>query len=206
MVETNNSRSPVGSVGGEVTRDGGFMTFGTSAFQRENGRQGQPSAPATIGSAVLRATPDQITRAPMTPQGTQSASVGVGPQGLQSTSTSGLRPRVTPLEQRSASAPMVTWVGPMEVMMEGCRYRLVPADGAANHTGGSTGNGGTVEPLTPRETQIARLVADGLVNKEIATKLSISEWTVSTHMRRIFAKLGVETRAAMVLRCFGAKQ
>lgn len=89
--------------------------------------------------------------------------------------------------------------------MEGCRYRLVPADAAANHTG-SAGAGGTVEPLTPRETQIARLVADGLVNKEIATKLSISEWTVSTHMRRIFAKLGVETRAAMVLRCFGAKQ
>jgi len=94
----------------------------------------------------------------------------------------------------------------MEVMMEGCRYRLVPADASANHTGGAGSAGGTVEPLTPRETQIARLVADGLVNKEIATKLSISEWTVSTHMRRIFAKLGVETRAAMVLRCFGAKQ
>ena len=154
------------------------MTFGTSAFQRENGRQGQPAAPATIGSAVLRA--------PL-PQQPSSAPVGVSSH------------------PRPSSAPLVTWVGPMEVMMEGCRYRLVPADAAANHTG-SAGAGGTVEPLTPRETQIARLVADGLVNKEIATKLSISEWTVSTHMRRIFAKLGVETRAAMVLRCFGAKQ
>jgi DNA-binding NarL/FixJ family response regulator len=94
----------------------------------------------------------------------------------------------------------------MEVMMEGCRYRLVPADPPTNQMGQMTSGGGTVgtvEPLTPRETQIARLVADGFVNKEIATKLEISEWTVSTHMRRIFAKLGVETRAAMVLKCFG---
>lgn len=86
--------------------------------------------------------------------------------------------------------------------MEGCRYRLVPAE-PANQTAPAPSGGGSVEPLTPRETQIARLVADGFVNKEIATKLQISEWTVSTHMRRIFAKLGVETRAAMVLRCFG---
>lgn len=112
------------------------------------------------------------------------------------------RPRPTGFDRTSpAGPPTLTWVGPMEVMMEGCRYRLVPADAPANTTVPSAP--GSIEPLTPRETQIARLVADGFVNKEIAAKLSISEWTVSTHMRRIFAKLGVETRAAMVLRCFG---
>jgi DNA-binding CsgD family transcriptional regulator len=47
------------------------------------------------------------------------------------------------------------------------------------------------------------LVADGLVNKQIADVLRISEWTVSTHLRRVFAKLGVDTRAAMVSRCCG---
>ncbi len=94
----------------------------------------------------------------------------------------------------------------MEVMMEGSRYRLVPADTPASAPSPASSASGTIDPLTPRETQIARLVADGFVNKEIATKLQISEWTVSTHMRRIFAKLGVETRAAMVLRCFGARQ
>lgn len=114
------------------------------------------------------------------------------------------RTRVTGFE-RTSTPPPITWIGPMEVMMEGCRYRLVPADAPANQ-GALPAGGGSVEPLTPRETQIARLVADGFVNKEIATKLSISEWTVSTHMRRIFAKLGVETRAAMVLRCFGAQK
>ena len=54
--------------------------------------------------------------------------------------------------------------------------------------------------LTERELQIAVLVADGLINKEIADRLHISEWTVSTHVRRIYTKLGVSTRGAMVSR------
>ena len=85
-------------------------------------------------------------------------------------------------------------------MVNGCRYRLVPADPPANQTAPEPI--GPQDGLTPRERQIACLVANGLVNKEIASTLAISEWTVSTHLRRIFAKLGVETRAAMVARCF----
>lgn len=54
--------------------------------------------------------------------------------------------------------------------------------------------------LTGRELQIAMLVADGLINKEIADRLRISEWTVCTHVRRIYSKLGVSTRGAMVSR------
>lgn len=55
--------------------------------------------------------------------------------------------------------------------------------------------------LTGRELEIAVLVARGLATKNIAHKLQISEWTVATYMRRIFAKLGVYSRAAMVYRC-----
>jgi len=54
--------------------------------------------------------------------------------------------------------------------------------------------------LSPREREIARMVAKGYPNKVIARVLEISSWTVSTHLRRIFAKLGVTTRAAMVAR------
>lgn len=54
--------------------------------------------------------------------------------------------------------------------------------------------------LTPREQEIARMVGDGFTNKEIASVLEISSWTVSTHLRRIFGKLDVGTRAAMVAR------
>lgn len=58
--------------------------------------------------------------------------------------------------------------------------------------------------LSPRELQIARLVADGATNRAIASSLEISLWTVSTHMRRIFAKLGVCSRAEMVAQFFGS--
>ena len=52
--------------------------------------------------------------------------------------------------------------------------------------------------LSPREQEIARMVARGHPNKTIARVLEISCWTVGTHLRRIFAKLGVGSRAAMV--------
>lgn len=55
--------------------------------------------------------------------------------------------------------------------------------------------------LTSRELQIAILVALGKQNKHIAKQLQISEWTVSAHLRRIFTKLGVGSRAAMVYKC-----
>lgn len=55
--------------------------------------------------------------------------------------------------------------------------------------------------LSGRELQIATLVAMGCPNKQIANKLHISEWTVATHLRRIFAKLRVESRAAMIYQC-----
>jgi DNA-binding CsgD family transcriptional regulator len=54
--------------------------------------------------------------------------------------------------------------------------------------------------LSPREQEIARMVAKGYPNKTIAAVLDISTWTVGTYLRRIFAKLGVGTRAAMVAR------
>lgn len=54
--------------------------------------------------------------------------------------------------------------------------------------------------LTPRESEIARLIATGNPDKVIAATLRISKFTVSTYIRRIFAKLGVSTRAAMVHR------
>jgi DNA-binding CsgD family transcriptional regulator len=52
--------------------------------------------------------------------------------------------------------------------------------------------------LSPREREIARMVAKGHPNKTIAGVLEISTWTVGTYLRRIFAKLGVGSRAAMV--------
>ena len=52
--------------------------------------------------------------------------------------------------------------------------------------------------FSPREQEIGRMVAKGHPNKVIADVLNISSWTVCTHLRRMFAKLGVGSRAAMV--------
>ena len=52
--------------------------------------------------------------------------------------------------------------------------------------------------LSPREKEIIRLVAIGYPNKTIAGVLDISPWTVATHVRRIFSKIGVHGRAAMI--------
>jgi DNA-binding CsgD family transcriptional regulator len=57
--------------------------------------------------------------------------------------------------------------------------------------------------LSPREQEIARMVAAGYPNKTIASVLEISSWTVASHLRRIFMKLQVSSRAAMATRLSG---
>jgi DNA-binding CsgD family transcriptional regulator len=108
------------------------------------------------------------------------------------------------LEQRDAPTTRLADLPPSEinvaeVMLEleigGAPYllvRVLPPAGALN--------GKTPVSLSPREREIVRLVAKGLPNKSIADVLDISLWTVATHLRRVFAKLGVGTRAEMVAR------
>lgn len=54
------------------------------------------------------------------------------------------------------------------------------------------------EALTPREREVLQMLASGLVNKEIAAKLSISEHTVKFHVASILGKLGASTRTEAV--------
>jgi len=53
--------------------------------------------------------------------------------------------------------------------------------------------------LTPREVEIVRMVAEGLRNRAIATRLSISEGTVKVHLHNIYEKLGVDGRLELTL-------
>ena len=54
------------------------------------------------------------------------------------------------------------------------------------------------QPLTPREVQVVRLVAEGMRNAEIAVMLGISEETVKVHVKNILGKLNVKDRAAII--------
>ncbi|WP_152188135.1 response regulator [Georgenia satyanarayanai] len=58
----------------------------------------------------------------------------------------------------------------------------------------------TPEPLTPRETEILRLLASGFSNREIAEALFLAEGTVKNHISTVLAKLGVRDRTRAVLR------
>ena len=57
-----------------------------------------------------------------------------------------------------------------------------------------------LEQLTSRENEVLRLLADGLGNKEIAVKLSISEHTIKFHIHSILGKLGAASRTEAVTR------
>ncbi|MGK5558448.1 helix-turn-helix domain-containing protein, partial [Actinomadura kijaniata] len=58
------------------------------------------------------------------------------------------------------------------------------------------------EPLSPRELEVLDLVARGATNREAAAKLFVSEATVKTHLLHVYAKLGVNDRAAAVAAAF----
>jgi DNA-binding CsgD family transcriptional regulator len=52
-------------------------------------------------------------------------------------------------------------------------------------------------PLTPRESDVATLVTEGLADREIAERLVLSRYTISQHVRSIYRKLGVSSRVAL---------
>ncbi len=52
--------------------------------------------------------------------------------------------------------------------------------------------------LSPRQAEIARLIARGMTNAEIGAALGLSERTVRNHLARTFAKFGIRRRTALV--------
>jgi DNA-binding NarL/FixJ family response regulator len=58
---------------------------------------------------------------------------------------------------------------------------------------------GPGETLTPREVEMVKMVAQGLRNKAIAERLSISEGTVKVHLHNIYEKFGVDGRLELLL-------
>ena len=77
------------------------------------------------------------------------------------------------------------------------RFRATPAT-APNSEMFQSGNPLPLEPLSEREIEVLKLVAQGYVNKEIARKLEVSGNTVATHVKNLYRKLSVHSRAQVV--------
>lgn len=56
---------------------------------------------------------------------------------------------------------------------------------------------GPLAALTPQQQRIARCVAEGATNREVAVRLSVSPRTVDHHLRNVFAALGVRSRTEL---------
>lgn len=77
-------------------------------------------------------------------------------------------------------------------------HETAKAPGFASEDNQETRSGEMIESLTPRETEILEMLADGASNKSIAYRLDISEHTVKFHVASIFAKFGVNSRTEAV--------
>ncbi|MDV5143483.1 LuxR C-terminal-related transcriptional regulator [Streptomyces sp. SBC-4] len=86
-------------------------------------------------------------------------------------------------------------------------FERAAAEGWAEHarselraTGGATGGASdrsVARELTPQQQRIARLVAQGATNREVADRLALSPRTVDHHLRSVFARLGIRSRVEL---------
>ena len=93
----------------------------------------------------------------------------------------------------SLLAPGIT----RRLISEFARIRPAPAGAGAGASASAA-----LRTLTPRETEVLRLVAAGLSNAEIAARLVVTEDTVKTHVSRTLAKLGLRDRTQAVVTAY----
>ena len=88
----------------------------------------------------------------------------------------------------------------MEAFAERAQRELLAAGETVTRRTAQATSGGSSGPhkkLTSQEVQVARLARDGLSNPEIAARLFITPRTVQYHLSKVFAKLGISSRALL---------
>ena len=90
-----------------------------------------------------------------------------------------------------------TWLDPV------VQARLVSALGSAAPDEPAGPAPVLPDSLTPREAEVLGLIGEGLSNREIGERLVLGQATVKTHVNRIFAKIGVQSRAQAVRYAIG---
>jgi DNA-binding NarL/FixJ family response regulator len=96
---------------------------------------------------------------------------------------------LTTAAERLRALGAVRWLERCERELEACGLQPVKRSEPRDH-----------EALTPQERLVARLVATGMTNRQVAAELVLSEKTVEYHLGRVFRKLGVRSRTALAVR------
>ncbi len=113
------------------------------------------------------------------------------PEGYVNTFIEGGEPLVPLLHAAAGHGIAPDYVGKILAAGGGASRRTVLTDGDDPENPSAL-----IEPLSPREREVLRLVVVGRSNPEIAETLFISVNTVKTHIARIYGKLGVSNRTA----------
>jgi DNA-binding NarL/FixJ family response regulator len=104
----------------------------------------------------------------------------------------GRRRELAEVRRRLTEARLVSLVGPGGVGKTRLAVRIAADLARGFRDGGGAPRAGL---LANREADVARLIADGLTNRQIGARLFISERTVDSHVRNILNKLGFGSRA-----------
>ena len=174
---------------GHVTVGGGSATL------VEARRHIEDSRPAVVLALVERgAEPPRLALTPDAAVG-EPALVLLGDALPRGWAVRAVRSGARAVLPRTATADAI--IAAVEAAAAG--LVVLPGDALAEVAQGTVaGTAAPPEPLTAREAQILALLAEGLVNKQIAARLGISRHTVKTHLAALFHKLGVSTRAEAV--------
>jgi DNA-binding NarL/FixJ family response regulator len=115
----------------------------------------------------------------------------------------GARGRVSPGASLDGLGKAIVAVGRGDLWLErsvlsGTLTRLLQANGSRPSAGRRL-PADLRSALTERESEVVAFVAEGLTNKEVARRLSVSHETVKKHLKKVFVKLGVRHRTEVIL-------
>ena len=120
-------------------------------------------------------------------------------------------PAVLASATRAGARAIVSKTAPMTSLLDMIRAvdngsRLQPAALEARIAAGDKPRAEKLSwsALTPREREVAELVAQGLAYREVASRLNISDHTVKNHLRRIYSKLDINSRVELAVHGAGA--
>lgn len=174
----------------------GHLTVGEGgATMAEARRMLEESAPDVMLALLDRGAEPPRVALPPDAAGRAPALVVLGEALPRGWAVRAVRAGARAVLHRTASADAI--VAAVEAAAAG--LVVLPGDALAEVPQGVVAHASAVpDALTAREAQILALLAEGLVNKQIAARLGISRHTVKTHLAALFHKLGVSTRAEAV--------